>query len=284
METQTNAIKYGLTKGQSFLEEEISGKWELKAILSNNLPDKSDGFSVHMISAYPDPFTGKQRVLVDEDGNMTLGYEVSKVLTILNPDENKKDRNVINFLLGHPQVSVQGVELSFETKKTKKSNPKYILIALDKQNLKVLEDDDQIDMVIAKLISKGRNELSLEKIRAILAVLNLNYINKRHYGNASTEKQILISSLKSFVRQSIENAKRVNGIIEDIENAKYILLIKEMIRFGLMQNNFGSFKYRGEAIALDFEGVVSWLKANPELNAEIQRECIRLQEQEQNVV
>ncbi len=273
----TNSVEK--IEGKRFAETEVSGKWILTRNLTNTLG--VEGFSSALISNYPDPFVpGVTRGLMSSNGAMLLGYTMTTPKVVLSPDTKFDDRYAVNFLLGHPEVQVDGIDLVPEARSRKSSNPIYKLVAVDKQHFQKIDDDDIIDRVIAKIIVQGPQALSLEKIRGIMATLNLNYINRRYHNDKSSEKKILVSNLKIFVRQSVENAKRVEDVIKDIAQVEHILLIKEMMRFDMLIYTYGSYKYKNEAIAIDIDGVIKYFVNNPDLYAFIKNEVAVKQEQE----
>jgi hypothetical protein len=279
----SQATKTELIEGKKFYKGSVTGRWQLSVKLNNNLPNKTDGFSTALISNYDDPFTGLLRVLLDGNKKPLLGFQLTTPTIILNPDKNAFHRNVVNFLLGHPEVGVDGVNLENEVITTKQGNPRYKLISLDNQENVKMDNEEVIDKVISRLIADGPKAIGIDKIRGILAVLDLNYINRRYYGNVSSEKKILVSTLKNFIRQSISNAKRVDEILNDIEFTKYILLVKEMIRFEKLKHTFNSYKYQGEPIGVDLPSVCKWFEDRPDEFNFISTEIKKLQDKEKEI-
>ena len=66
--------------------------------------------------------------------------------------------------------------------------------------------------------------------------------------DAAKEKQKLRKRLKDFVRSSVENAQKVNMIIENLTAAKSEYEIQEMIRVGMITHRDGMFHHKGNTI------------------------------------
>lgn len=254
-------------QGNAFINDQkkLKGRWKLTVKLANPLGES--GFAGHLLGEYPDPFTGKTRRLVNTNLQPLLGYQINYPITIFNPDENRQDYLNVNFLLGHPKVGVEGIDLINLVKANKESNPTYILTNLDEQNMEEDENQDIIDQVLGRL--SLNNKIKLHELRALLATLDLNYIDRRYITNPNTEKNKLRSIVKNYARVSVENAIKVKEILNDMENATYIFNIKELIRHGLMVVSYGNYKYDGKVVGMDLESVVATFKSVPDVWNEI---------------
>lgn len=247
----------------------IEGKWKLTYKLTNKLGP--EGFSGRMIGPYTDPLTGKERHLYNTSNQRRAGFLIDKqVLTF--DSKSPEDRLIIDFLVGHPLVGVDRdhtkLEEAFFNKK--ESNPRIKLINLDHQDVEDIESESFVDILVGKISQdKGPGSLSLEKLRFILAHLNLDYREEKLINKPSVELQKLKHKLKKYCKASLENAKEVDRVMDDLDHAKFIYEIKEMLRVNLISQSGGTFMYQGSRLGISFESIIDYFKNNPEFYAEL---------------
>lgn len=250
--------------------KEMSGVWRLTYKLTNRMGPA--GFSGRNLSSYLDPITKKERGLYNLDGQLTNGYFIERQTTIFHPDDNADDANILDWLLGHPEVFVEQKHANLDPKyiKVKNSNPRISLVNLDFQDVENLEEEDYIDKLVGRIVlDSGIHAIGLEKLRFILAKLNLQYRDDKYVRNQNVEKPKLRKRLKDFVRRGMSQAKMVNDVLDDLKNAQYEYEIKEMIRLNMLFNQGGIFKYEGEILGLNVDSVINYFNNNPDFYAHI---------------
>jgi hypothetical protein len=206
-------------------------------------------------------------------------YLIEKVNTFLNPSENYEHLILVDWLLGHPDVGVskEYVKMDGAYFFRKDKNPRLTLINLDHQNLGEIDDEEYIDGLVGLInMNTGVHALSLPKLRYILADVNMSYRDAKYMTDKNVEKKFLRKSLKTFVRQSMANAKEVRATIENLEGAKFHYEIKEMLRVDVLTKSGGMFKYRGSGIGISMESVVKYFKENPEFYKDVSDELYEL--------
>lgn len=248
----------------------LSGHWRLKYKLVNRMG--KEGFSGVMLSSYTDTVTGAPRHLYNEHGVRLPGYLVEHQVNTFKPDEVPQDRNVIDWLIGHPKVKIEarqaGLDASFTAKKL--SNPRFELVNLDFEAIEDLEDEDFVDKVIGQIsLDKGTNALGLDKLKFILSALNMQYNDLKYINDSRVEKQKLRKKLKDFTRKSKSNAEKVLRIIENLQNAKYEYEIKEMTRMEIIYISNGMYKYEGNPLGTTIGSVMKYFNNNPDFYAEL---------------
>lgn len=247
-------------------EEDLQGFWKLTYTVTNS--EGPSAFGSCMLGPYLDPLSRKKRVLAGPDGTPLLGYNIERPETILNgnKEENIEDYLSINFLLGHPKVTVEGLNLDPKIAAKKDNNGMITLVNLDRRDTQKEDEQEVIDQVISKLsFDTGENSLTLEKMRFVLAELNLPFMDRRFISQPKSEKRALRTKLKNFVRESYENAQRFNAIINDLEHAKKIYVIKSLLGTGDLHESNGSIKFNNYPIGHNYESVVDYLRTNTEL-------------------
>ncbi len=247
----------------------IDGIWQLKYTLVNDLG--VEGFSGRMLGDYPDAITLKERCLVNVNGQRLAGYMIEKQVTNLD-SRNPSHRLIIDFLVGHPLVGVLQEQTKADSRyfERKDKNPRITLVNLDHQSVVDLVEEDYIDKLIGKIADdSGKGAFSLEKLRFILSALHLDYRDERLITKPEIEISKLRSKLKNHVRSSYDNAKEVNRILDNIENAKYTYEIKEMVRTGIVSVSDGMYRYNGNGLGISFDSIIGFFKNDPEFYAEL---------------
>jgi len=265
-------------KRQDFLKavvidpKKMQGVWELKIQISNSQGTKA--FGGRRLTTYIHPLTGTRIPLVDLDGQPTLGYMIDKPTMRLMPDTYPMDRRIVDWLICHPEVDVEGIELTDKIKSKKLSNPSISLKNVDRQELSLIDDQDTIDVVIGKLSDDNpKTGISLERLRYLLAHFNLPYFDARWIKNKTTEKKILRQKIKLFARAKSPsgelNALLIDELLTDIDNLKYGYEFKEMLRYDIIREANGIYKFNNVPIGSNENSVISWLKNNLEIYAEM---------------
>ena len=278
MQTEAKEIQRTL-KDPKFL----NGVWKLTYRLSNRL-DKA-GFSGRNLTTYPDALSGTQRPLYNLEGVPTVGYMISKPVTFFHPDKDLNDRNKLDWLIGHPEISVpqKHAGLTDRHMAKKNSNPRITLINMDYEEVEDLEDEDFVDKLVGQIsLDNGTQAISHEKLRFILSSLNKAYFEMKYINNKTVEKKKLRKSLKDFVRSSKANAEKVYSILENLDNAKYGYQIKEMVRLGVLNIGGGMYKRESNPLATSVDGVIKYFLNSPDYYAELQKELYQELKKESN--
>lgn len=251
--------------------EDLKGVWILDYKLVNSEGIK--GFSGRAISSYTDPLTGKARHLFNADGQFVPFFLMDKVRKTLKPHENSEHRLLVDWLVGHPEIGVNREHVGnvdskyFERKQT---NPRFTLINRDHVVTTDLDEEHYIDKLIGKFsLEGGPNAIGHDKLRFILSALNKPYMNPKHVTDKSKEKKFLRKDVKDFIRSGINNAKKVEKILDDLTGAKFLYEIKEMARVGVLFVSNGMYKYEGVSLGTSIESVTKYFVNN----IEIYQEC-----------
>lgn len=258
----------------------LKGIWRLKYKLVNRMG--LGGFSGKMLTVYTDAVTGRSRYLYDLNGRQLTGYFIEKQVTTFNPEENLEDRNILDWLIGHPDVDVDREHAKVNDKymSKKSGNARIELLNLDHQSIVHLEEEDYIDKLVGRIVlDSGVHAIGLEKIRFVLAKLQLPYMDERHIKNSSIEKPILQKKLKTYVRTSKENAQRVNAILDDLEDARFHYEIQEMLKHEILYVGGGMYKYDSQPLGVSTESVILYFKNNPDFYAELSARLTSIQKE-----
>ncbi len=248
----------------------LKGIWRLNYTLIN--PNGIAGFGGKMLANYPDAVTGKERILLDPNGQEQAGYHINHTSQDFDPERNPKHRLIIDWLIGSPEVTVPMNQVRIDKRyaEHKLSNNRAKLTNLDHQDLSSLDDEETIDKVVGIIVlDGGPKALGIDKLRFILSRLNLTYYDLKHVSDPTTEKKKLRKKLKDFIRTSLKNAKAVEDVIENLDEAKFVYEIKEMIRLDILQINNGMYMYHGNQIGISFESLMKYFKDNVEFYTEL---------------
>lgn len=244
---------------------QMGNKWEIHVAVTNT--EGSKAFGGLQLSDYIHPLTGANVPLIDLNGHKLLGLMIDKPTKVYDPVNNPMDRRIVDWLIAHPRVHVQGLKMKNEVLSKKDSNPQITLINLDRQEMTEVDNENRIDAVIGKLSDENpKTGLSTQKLRYLLAFFNLPYFDLRHIQNKTTEKKFLRTKLKNFARiQNADgslNADKVEAELERIENLKFWYELKEAIRYDIVRESYGSYKYNNVPLGTTLESVVIFLKQN----------------------
>lgn len=248
--------------------KQLNGRWKLLYEISNTLG--ASGFSSVTLEPYMHPETRLwQYPLID--GQPQVIVEITAPETVYNPDENPNHKSLVNWMLNHPRVMIDGMDLDKKIQKNKEQNSKFKLFNVDLQDFSSFEEDNIIDKMVGLLtLTTGNNAIGKEKLKYILAKLNLPFRDRRIITNPKAEKLILQNKIKSFVKKSKENALLVNAIIGNLEDAKKHYCIKELIDSGDITIANGMLKYEHFVLGVNIDSAVNFLENNAESWLEIQ--------------
>lgn len=250
----------------------MQGVWELKIEINNSQGTKA--FGGRQLTDYAHPLTGVNVPLIDLNNQKLLGFMIDKPTVRFHPDTNPMDRRIVDWLIAHPEVGIDGVTLQDNVKSKKDSNPSIRLKNVDRQEMSNIETEDRIDFVIGKLSDDSpKNGISLERLRYLLAYFNLPYFDARWIKSKATEKKVLRQKLKSFARtinsDGSLNAERIHEVLDEIDNLKYSYEFKEMLRYNIITESFGTYKYNNVPLGTTEESVITWMKNNLETYTEM---------------
>lgn len=246
--------------------------WQIKVAIHNQEGTKA--FGGRMLTEYLHPLSNKTQPLFDTDGKVLVGLMIDKPTMILqNNDDNPQDVINIIWLLCHPEVKVQGVQLSEKVLAKKKDNALVTLTNLDFQETLGIEDENFIDQLIGRLsMDTGSNAVGIDRLRYLLAALNLPYRDARYIKNVQVEKLHLRKKLKDFCKQKDSygkyNAYKVDSILKDIDLYKNTYEVKEMLRLNVVREQNGIFKYNNVPLGTTIETIIEFFKQNSEIYIE----------------
>lgn len=257
METQT--------KKKEWHSVEITGRWKLLYKYGNSMGPEA--FGGKHLGTYRSPFDGTKVFRRSVDDKPLTGFMIDKLAIDLKPDESRDHKFLISWLICHPEVVVEGVPNLPEKILKAKVGTKVTLKAIDFLEMEDIDEEDFIDKVVGRLVlDHGVHAIGIEKLRHILAGLNMPYIDTRFTGAA--EKKALRSKLKSFTRKSIENARAVEKAINDLDASKERFIFKEMLRLKVIQDYGGLYKFNNIPLGTSFNAIQGFWTDNPEVKAE----------------
>lgn len=252
----------------------LQGRWSLNFKLVNS--EGSRAFTIVALSSYTDPLTKKTRHLFDVDGQFKTHLAITKQKTIFKPDENENDKIVLDWLIGHPEIGINNNHVSISDKyiQKKNPNPRFILTNLDHVVVVEMEEEDYIDNLIGRIVREtGPNQVDLETLRFVLSYLNKPHSDAKHMRNREKEKQVLRKSLKDYVRSSYSNAKKVNKILNNLGQAKFLYEIKEMVDNEILNIHSGMYKTsEGMPIGTSTESVIKYFSNNIDVYSSLSKE------------
>lgn len=265
METQEKRkIERNLAEGQ------IKGVWQLKYSLTNSLG--TQGFSGRMIGPYAHPISGRSTPLVLPDTGLQVGFFIGDVIMNFYPEKTKRDAMIVDWLVAHPEVGIKinQTKLGENYLSNKKSNPRITLVNLDHQDMTEIDNEEFIDLMVGDISrDSGNKAIGLDKLRFILSKLNLSYREVKFISDPAVEKKHLRKKLKTYIRKSIDNAKEVETILDNLANAKLVYEIKELMRIGLIDKKGGMYFYEGNPLGSSYDFIIDFMNKNEEFYAEV---------------
>ena len=271
METKTVNINEKTGSGRL---DNIDGTWKLTYKTIGTLGVA--GFGGLLLSQYKNPKNHKDIYRQNPNGLRLSHLMISQINTIFTPDEDPQDRLDVEWMIHHPDVIVEGYkDLPDVYKKAKKDTAQLTLTALDYQERDEIEEIDFIDRLVGRLsLEGGTKAIGLENLRYVLAELNKSYRDARYIKNPATEKKVLRSNLKGFIKGDYKNAKLVHDILNRLPAAKVTFELKEMIRVGVIQESNGMFKYDNIPLGVSIRGILNAWEQEPELKISMQKELM----------
>lgn len=250
----------------------MTGVWELKIDVKNAQGLKAFGGKI--LSDYIHPLTGKRVHLINMDNQIELGLHLARPTTVYRPDDNPMDRRIVDWLLCHPKVGVEGIDITDGLKAKKESNPLIHLKNVDRQEMGLIDNEDKIDVIIGRLSDNNpKTGISLERLRYLLAYFNLPYFDIRYIKNKETEKKFLRQKIKNFARNINSdgslNAEKVEAVLNEIDNLRYNYEFKEMLRNSVIKESHGIYKYNNVPLGSTDDSVISFFKNNLEVYTEM---------------
>ncbi len=253
------------------------GMWKLTYSLQNT--QGVAAFSGKLLSSYADAITGKDRILFDVNGEYMMGFMMDATLKLIDPATNMWNTTLLDWLIGHPQIGVQGIKIDEAYAAVKNTNPRFKLINLNEQEVETIEDNDIIDRMIGTLVAVGPKALSLLKLRYILAGLNMSYMEFKHIKKPIIEKKVLTNTIKTYVRQGTEQTAKVQNVLDHLEDAQWSYELRELLRYKYIVKTNGSYKYNNIPLGISPESIINWFKQNADVYDALQEELFaRLKE------
>lgn len=257
METQTQKKQWH--------DVEIVGRWKIIYKYGNSIGPEA--FGGKHLATYRSPFDGTKVWRRSVDNKALTGFMLDKLSIDLKPDTNPDHKLLISWLICHPEVQVEGVPKLNELIVNSKTARKVTLKCIDYIEMEDIDEEDFIDKIIGKLVlDHGTNAIGIDKLRHVLAALNMPYTDSRFTGSA--EKKALRSKLKTFTRKNLVNAKAVNKAIEDLDSSKDRFQFKEMLKHKVLIDMGGLYKFNNVPVGSSYERVTTFWNDNPEVKAE----------------
>lgn len=270
METKTKT-----TTRSNFL---INGNWQLTYKITNSMG--IDAFGGKGIVAFNGP-TGEKMFRPKFGGGAFKMYYLGTPSMLFRTSDNRQHQLDVEWLIHHPEVEVSEKlfkQLKPYYQRVKETNPKLKLSSLDQEALREIDVEDYADKMVSILIKDfGQGSLGIQKLRWILAKLDLAYVNnkfKNYEGlteaeKTSMEKKSLRKKIKTFIKGSMENAQTFDFIIKNLHEAEDVYNVKEMIRLKILEEYPGMYKYKGINIGSNMEIILQKWSENPDLKVEM---------------
>lgn len=253
----------------------VTGNWVL--IYKTTNTNGPESFGGKHLGVYKSPFDGSKVFRKSVDDRPLTGFMIDKLSIKLTPDESLDHKLLINWLICHPEVRLEGFKKNAIKSEIlqAKTGRKITLKCLDYIAIEEIDNDDYIDKLIGKLsLDTGKHAIGLEKLRHIMAALNMSYRDNRFEGES--EKKALRSKLKSFARKSLNNAKDVYKVIDDLDGAKDLFLFKEMLKHRVIQDFGGQYKYNNVPLGTTSDNVFVFFNNHPEVKANVLQDLYKI--------
>lgn len=248
-----------------FYKGKNKGRWKLERLIDESQVEK---FSLFTLDAYVHP-TLNVKYFPSHQGRPMTNFVVDKIITRFDPDAEPTQRKLIDWLICHPQVRVDGLDLDGEIL-NKKTKAEFSLVNIDQQDLSEIEDNNVIDEIVGRLsFDGGPHAVGIEKMRYVAAQIGVSYIDRRYVNNPKTEKLQLRKKLKSYARNGKKHAEKIKEILTNVDNAKRIFALKVLLDKKDVIYEHGIFKYQGELLGSTLESCAEKLAQVPEKEAEI---------------
>lgn len=241
-------------------------RWKLSVLIDENSVEK---FSLDMLEPYPHPET-RQTYLPSANGKPLKHFIVDKLEIIFKPEEDPTVYKMIDWLLMHPRVRVEGINEE-ELKLNNKIKPDFVFVNLDKRDFTEMDKNNVIDEMVGRLsFAAGPYSVGLKKIRYACAMMGIVYKDRRNSKNPETELKHLRNKMKDHIRKSPENAAHFKQILSNAENAARMFALKVLLEEKEIVYEHGVFKYQGKILGANLDNSIGQLQNMPELDAELQ--------------
>jgi len=274
MNTETTEKK-SIGKAQSVvkdLEELNNGSWRLEYKLTN--PRGKEGFAGIMLENYVDPVAKSMRKFVDQNNRVAPGIWIGEIVKVYTPSIYPAHQRELDFIIGHPNVKVNHKEINTNAEylKHKIDNPRFVLTNLDYEDISNIEEEDYIDVLKGRLSREtGKSAIGLDKLRYILAELNMSYRDAKYINDKQREKKKLRNILKKHASKGMKQAKDINKVINDLDNAKETFILKELLEHKIITQNKGAYLYNGNMLSTTFSGLREYMRNNIEFYEKLQQ-------------
>jgi len=248
--------------------KQLRGRWKLYYEITNTLGPH--GFGSVTLDPYIHPKTRLwQYPVVDNSPKVIV--EITAAETVYDPDTNPNHRSLVNWMLNHPRVMTDGVDLDKEVLQTKEANSKFRLVNVDLQDFSEFEENNIIDQMVGRLtLTSGDMEITTKKLKYILAKLNMPFKDRRIVSNPKSERLILQNKLKSFVKKGVKEANAVKEIIENLEDARKHYYVKAMIDAGEIKVKNGMLRFKNYSLGVNIDSAVLYFENNTKEWSELQ--------------
>lgn len=266
MEASEKTKTYAKNENFSFFKDDKNqGTWKLEHIIE---PDQIEKFSLTTLAPYQHPLSG-QKYFPSANNEPLTHLVVDKILTYFFPEKEKSQRRILDWLISHPEVEVQGLKLD-EKYKANKIKARFFLVNLDQQDFTQMEEENVIDEMVGRLsFSGGAYAIGIKRLRYASALLGLAYTDRRHAGKIESEKMHLRNKLKHYVRKGKKFAEEFKEIITNVDTAERMFALKVLLDKKEVIYEHGVYKYNGNLLGSSLESSVGFLEQSPDINVEM---------------
>lgn len=220
------------------------------------------------------PYGGssKDRVYFTSTSGLVDHFFISKPSMSFKPDESEIDRHNVNTLIQHPEVKI--ASMSFEEydklvkANLKRSNPKFILINVDKVEDNSFDRETELIKARYALVS---DEKSMTKYRLIHLCSKFGISYRTDITEVSRYRKFLVKQLDHFLSKGnhIYNPKEAIKVfmesLADIKATEYIYYINEFKNLEIIKDLGGIYKVGERPIGSDINAIMKYYEQNGEI-------------------
>lgn len=189
---------------------------------------------------------------------------VSRIESILKPDDSDVDAKNVTTLIQHPDVRLLDLSDSEHEElvrlNLKKSNPRFTLINLDKSDQTKYEEEVDMYEISYLITTKKKNALSKKKMMYLASSVGVNI-----HSEIKDEERYLAD-----LKQKTINHLRVNKDLretfmhfyDNLEKAELEFYVNEMMRHGIIKDFGGMLKLEDKPIGYKRSDIMDYFAAN----------------------
>lgn len=267
-------------QGSDRLKVSLSGRFVLEKKIN---PSKIKKFHVTNIPSEV-PYGKSEREYFKNDiGQPLKSLLINKIFTHFDPDRNVNDLHNVKVLMNHSNVRIESMTAEEHRKLFKEnlkvSNPQWILKNIDKAQDEEFERENLIYKVQNMIRNDG--QFSSKQLNFICSALDIPYSIKETFEDS--KKNALIRKISKW-SNNFDNAKKLEALLEDINEAEYIFYINNLMRFELIVNKGGLYKFHNDPkpIGASQGQIIDYFKENREIYDFWKVEVVKLIKQEKD--